>query len=102
MRLITAWTDVLNQDLTLRIVILLMSACTFLFAVTTLRLALRDPLVIERECLTVARAHSSAKHTAGEIESFIRVSIPKRFDSDALDVSEMLSPQEKAYRDREQ
>jgi hypothetical protein len=62
---------------------------------------MRDPLVIERECITRQVRPVSAKVTAEEIERFARFVIPKRFDSDATDSGSFLTPAELATRAKE-
>lgn len=102
MKLINAWSQVTSQNVTLRFVICCLAICTFALAVCSVRLALKDPLVIERECFSRMLTPADPKHTAAEIENFIRVALPKRFDTRAQDAFAFLSPEERNFRNREQ
>jgi hypothetical protein len=102
MKFTTAWANVLTQNLTLRAGVLLLALCALVFSISTVRLALRDPIVIERECFSKAMTPMSTKHTSAEIDAFIRVAIGKRFDSDATDYQVYLSDAESGFRGKEQ
>ena len=103
MRLITAWTDVSNQNVTLRIISTGMSLALIFCGYTISRLSLRLPLIIDRGCTSgVAKTSSNEKHTVQEIDSFLRVALLDRFDTNAPIRSPYLSPEEARFRDQEQ
>lgn len=102
MRFTAAWSNVLSQNMTLRVALLLVSVCAVIFSIATVKLSMRVPLVIERGCYSSVAAVSDGKHTRGEIESFIDKALSKRFDSSATDAVLYLSDEEYAFRMKEQ
>ena len=103
MRFVTAWADVANQNVTLRIVSAGMSLALMFCGYTISRLSLRPPLIIDRGCTSnVAEVSSNGKHTIQEIESFLRVALSDRFNTNAPLRSPYLSTEETRFRDQEQ
>lgn len=102
MKFTEAWADVLNQNNALKITLAISTVCTFILCVTTVRLALRDPLVIERECYSRQVTPVQTKQTLSEIENFVWATLSRRFDSDAVESRAYLGEEEYAYRLKEQ
>src|SRR4051794_36631107 len=103
MKFSVAWTNILSQNITLRVVVLALALFCGVLSVCTVRLALREPLLIERDCsATRALKTVDTKHSAQEIDQFIRFALPKRFDTAAQDFKLFLSDEEAAYRAKEQ
>jgi hypothetical protein len=102
MKFTTAWANVLTQNMTLRASIAVLGVCALVLSISTVKLALRDPLIIERECVSKSRQATSTKHTPVEIDAFVRTALPKRFDSDAADAQVVLSSEENGFRAKEQ
>ncbi len=102
MKFTEAWIDVINQNNLLKVALAVSTLCTFVLCVTVVQLALRNPLVIDRECYSKAVSPAATKQTASEIESFVRFSLPKRFDTEAPDSRVLLGEEEYAYRLKEQ
>ena len=102
MKFTAAWSEVLNQNNSLKLTLAASLTCTFLLCVTTVRLALRDPLVVERECYSKPLLPVKTKQTLSEIENFVWSAIGKRFDSDAVESRAFLGEEEYAYRLKEQ
>ena len=102
MKFTEAWIEVLNQNNLLKAALAISTVCTFVLCVTVVRLALRDPLIVERECYSRVLSPVATKQTPSEIEGFIRSSLAKRFDSDAVDARNSLGEEEYAYRLKEQ
>lgn len=102
MKFTVAWSQVVSQNVALRASLIALSACSFVFCIATIRLSLREPLVIERECLSRAVPVTDAKHSVAEIESFIRHALTKRFDTQAVDALVFLSADEARSREKEQ
>jgi len=102
MKFTEAWIDVINQNNLLKAALAISTVCTFVLCVTVVQLALRDPLLIERECYSRAVSPATTKQTASEIENFVRFSLPKRFDTEAVDPRVLLGEEEFAYRLKEQ
>jgi hypothetical protein len=102
MRFTVAWANVQNQNITLRLCLLLTSICALLFCITTVRLSLKTPLLIERECFSKAIGNIPSQTTSADIEAFVKVALSKRFDSDAADIKSFLSDEEWNFRLKEQ
>jgi len=102
MRFTTAWANVLSQNVALRFVTITLSTVSLIFCIATIRLALKDPFIIERECYSTLRPQADPKHTTAEIESFVITALSKRFDSNASDSKVFLSTTEEGFRAKEQ
>jgi len=102
MRFTAVWTDVLTQNVTLRVLLIALSVTTLLLAASTVRLAVREPLIVERGCVSTPAKTGSGKHTNQEIEAFVRQAIPKRFDSKGSEAQLVLSSDEYGFRLKEQ
>ncbi len=102
MKFHVAWSSVINQNITLRAAVLGLSACCLCLTIAAVRLAVRQPLLIERECLSRVVTPVNTQVTPQEIDNFVHFVIPKRFDSDAVDSAVVLSSDEESFRNREQ
>ncbi len=102
MKFTVAWANVISQNITLRIVVGVLTLCSLFFSIALARLAIREPLIIERECFSRTLNSSNGKHNDKEIENFIRVAIPLRFDSKTSDYRSYLSDDEISFRMKEQ
>ena len=101
MRFTEVWAEVLSQNNSLKWATLSLSVLTVALATCLISLAMREPLVFERECYTKALSPTSSRPSNDEIERFIRVALSKRFDTDALDVPVFLSASELNVRSKE-
>lgn len=102
MKFTVAWANVLSQNVTLRAAVVLLALCSLVFSIATVRLALNEPIIIERECYSKAVTRGNSKHSAHEIESFLKVAISKRFDTNVTGFREYLSEDEVQYHLKEQ
>ena len=102
MKFTSAWANVLSQNVTLRLVVLLLAFCSLFFCISTIRLAVRDPLVVERACYSKVLQPVDPKHTDREVEAFLREAVPARFNSETTKALFLLSDEELAFRKREQ
>lgn len=102
MKFTVAWANVISQNITLRAVVGILTLCSIFFSIALARMAVREPLIIERECFSKTATPVSSKHTDKELETFIRVAIPLRFDSKASDYRGYLSDDELTFRIKEQ
>lgn len=102
MKYSVAWAQVLNENSILKGSVIILGIAVFLFAFSTLKLALRAPLIIDRECYSNAVASSDNKHTQNEMDQFVRIALEKRFNSEAQDFRTYLSGEEAQYRMKEQ
>jgi hypothetical protein len=87
----------------LRVVVLTLALFSGLLTICTVRLALKEPLIVERDC-SASRILKTAdtKRSVQEIEQFVRFALPKRFDTEVQDFKLFLSDEESAYRAKEQ
>lgn len=102
MKFTAVWSGVLSQNITLRIAVTVLSVSCVALSAGLLRLGLRDPLIIDRECTARAVEPGKAGHTGAEIESFLRDALTRRFDTDALNAGIFLSAAEISHRTQEQ
>ena len=102
MRFTTAWSEVVAQNTTLKLVIALLTVLTACLGFTSAKLSMREPLVIERACYSQAVPTGSTRRTEAEIEAFNREMLRERFDSGAILVPGHLSSEEEAFRKQEQ
>jgi hypothetical protein len=101
-RYTVAWADVISENLTLKAAILSLSAISCALLFLSVKLALREPIVIDRGCVTRAIETTSGERSSTEIEAFVREAIHQRFDSDATAIPGYLSEQEDRFRAQEQ
>jgi hypothetical protein len=102
MKFTEAWADVASKNTILKFVVLMLALCCVAFAITTTRLALKEPLVIERSCLSKAATKGSPDRSTSEIEAFVNEAISRRFNSDAPSTDGFLSPEEDLGRKKDQ
>lgn len=81
MRFPLAWADVASQNVALRLALIILSLSLMTLSVCSVKLALRTPLIIDRGCVSQAIFPSSIDRSESEIEVFLRLAIPMRFDS---------------------
>ena len=102
MKFSLAWAEIANQNVLLKTALACVSICAVCFAVVSLKLALKEPLIIERSCFNRLVKSGDARRTNEEIETFVRIALEQRFDSDAKSKSEFLSTVESSQRMQEQ
>jgi hypothetical protein len=68
-----------------------------------LKFSLREPLLIERGCLSqVIHPASSTEHTESEIRAYLQVALSQRFDTESVADTSLISEGEKLNRKKEQ
>ena len=102
MRFTAVWSQTLAQNVTLRVLLVALSITTLALAASTVGLAVREPLIVERGCVSAAAKTGSTKHSVEEIDAFVRQAMPKRFDSKGVEAQLVLSPDEYGFRLKEQ
>ena len=102
MRFVSAWSDVLNQNITLRVVILALTICLAVVSILAAHEGLKDPIVVERSCFTQIAKTGSSQHTKEEIEAFVKIALSQRFDTSVNASPEVLSVEEIGFRKQEQ
>jgi hypothetical protein len=102
MKFSTAWAEVANQNLVLKIALSSVSVCALCFAVITMKLALKEPIVIERACYSKQLKIADPRRTNEEIEEFVRLALEQRFDTEVKSRANFISLNEMALRAQEQ
>lgn len=102
MKFASAWAEIAKQNLTLKVAIASLSFCSALLAIVSLKLALREPLVVERSCFNRALKTVDPRRTKEEIEAFVRIALEMRFNTDAKAANEMIANAEVVNRTQEQ
>jgi hypothetical protein len=102
MKYTEAWSSVVSQNLNLKVTSLILGAIAMILGLTTLRLTFKDSIVIERGCYSSLANKVEDKHTAQEIETFIKVALSQRFDSQTQPTDGLLAIDELNLRTQEQ
>lgn len=102
MKFTVAWAKVISENSILKGVVVSLTMLVLFLGVTSLKLSLRDPLVIERACFSKVANIVDTKKTTVEIEAFLKEAIAQRFDSSTNQPTNYLSAEEKNVREREQ
>lgn len=102
MRFNIAWANTMAHNVTLKVALMALSFVTVALTLSTAKLSIRKPIIIDRGCFTSVVEGSSNEHTTTEIESFVKEAIRQRFNSDATPIPDYLSPEELAARLQEQ
>ncbi len=109
MRFNLAWAHSAAQNVTLKASLLILGFVTIALAITTARLAMRTPLIIERPSdrsfelgCSSHSVETSTGHTSSEIDAFVREALRQRFNSDAKPIPTYLSNDEESARSQEQ
>lgn len=102
MKFTSAWAEIAKQNLTLKVALASLSFCAALLALVSLKLALREPLVVERACYNRTLKTVDPRRTKEEIEAFVRLAMEMRFNTDAKISAEIVTSSELANRVQEQ
>lgn len=103
MKVSTAWARVASENSVLKFVVLCLTGLTLFLGFSALKLALKEPLVIDRGCFSKkATALTDGKRTQSEIEAFLKEALTQRFDSAASVRNGFISSEESGLREKEQ
>jgi len=102
MRFYTAWMNITWQNITLRVVSLALALCTLSLGFLSAKLALKDPVVIERGCVSEYGAIGSSSRSEKELSAFLKQALEERFNSQVPMVGGLISDSERRVREREQ
>jgi len=98
-----AWAQVLSQNALLKFVILSLTLCTLVLGVMVLKFSLREPLLIERGCLSqIVHPTTNTEHTESEIRAYLQFALSQRFDTQSVADTSLISEGEKLNRKKEQ
>jgi hypothetical protein len=96
-----AWANIVKENSILKYTVLVLGAVTILLTICFTEMGLKNPLVIERGCLSTIVPLADTHHTNAEIESFLEVALQQRFDSRS-NVETFLSGSERELKTKEQ
>jgi hypothetical protein len=102
MKFAAVWANIANQNVLLRLVIACLSLVLITLSIVTTKLAMKEPLVIERECQTHVRPHAGSIQSPEEIKAFVREVVESRFTSGVAPRSEWMAPDQMRQRKMEQ
>jgi hypothetical protein len=102
MKFAAVWADIANQNLLLRFVIATLSLVVITLSVLSTKLALKEPVVIERACQTSERLPANASQSAEEIKGFVKEVLLSRFNSGAAPLMAWMAPDQARQRKIEQ
>ncbi len=102
MKFSTAWAEVANQNLILKIALSSVSICALCFAVIAMKLELREPVIIERGCLSRVVKTANPQRSDDEIQEFVKIALEQRFDTDVKPRVNFVSSNEMNLRAQEQ
>lgn len=102
MKFTVAWAKIASENSILKSVVLCLSVLCLFFGASSLKLALKEPLVVDRGCYSKVASIVDGKRTATEIEAFLKEALTQRFDTQAIVRNDFLSDDEKILRAKEQ
>ncbi len=97
-----AWSEMASQNRTLKLVTFLLFVINIVLCLITLKLSFKEALIIDRGCYSTRVNPANADRSITEIDSFIKIAIAERFDSDFLISKGFISSEEKKLKDLEQ
>lgn len=102
MRFPAAWSEIASENSTLKIVIIALSVGVVSLATVTARLALKEPVVIERGGVVRVAERGTDKVSELEIKMFLKEVIPQRFNTVDLPKTAYFDPSQLKARKIEQ
>lgn len=102
MKFAAVWADIANQNLLLRFVIATLSLVVITLSVISTKLAMKEPVVIERACQTMERLSANASQSPEEIKSFVNEVLISRFNSGVAPRVAWMAPDQARQRKMEQ
>ena len=102
MKIADAWTSVLNQNATLREILGCLALALIVLTISTVRLAYKEPLIIERGYQHNVLTAASSEYTEAEVKKAIESGLKQRFNSKSGLGVQFLNQELSAIRDREQ
>jgi hypothetical protein len=102
MKFALAWSELANQNLTLKVALSSVSVCALVFALLSAKLSLKEPLIVERGCFSTVAKQGNSQRTNDEIEAFVKIALSQRFDTDVKQLRGYLSASEISSRSQEQ
>jgi hypothetical protein len=97
-----AWSELTSQNRTLKLVTFSLFVITLILSLVSLKMSFKEALIIDRGCYSNALNTSKAERSLSEIESFIKLAVSERFDTDSSFNKGFISSDEKKLKDQEQ
>ena len=102
MKFTEAWSKIVSENSILKFTIVCLSTLTLFLGISSMKLALKDPIVVERSCFAKAANLGDGKRSSQEIESFLKEALSQRFDTALQSSLGYVSSDELTLRDKEQ
>ncbi len=98
MKWTVAWAEIASQNVLLKMVTFILGSTTVVLAVALVQVALKDPIVVERSCISKTLLKASTERTESETKSFVEEALAQRFNSDGILIPGWLSSFEENFR----
>ncbi len=102
MKFTHAWANIAKENLNLKAALFITSACVLFLGFATTRLALKDPLIIERSCYSKNIQAARAEPSLEEMNTFIHIALKQRFNTNEEAIEGYLSLDERKNKKSEQ
>ena len=102
MKFTEAWANIAKQNMSLKLALFVVSGCALFLGFSTVRLALKDPVVIERGCFSKQLLGSEVTPNEMEIKTFSKLALEQRFNSNDQVIEGYLSLEERKNKEKEQ
>ena len=97
----SAWSKIILENIGLKAALICMSVIAISLTMLLFVAAGREPLIIERACFSKVAQVTGAQQTKEEIETFLRLALSQRFDSEVRG-AEFLDADLRELRTKEQ
>jgi len=97
MKFSQAWADIAALNVSLKAALLSLAFSCSIGTVGLVKLSLRDPLIIDRECYSSKVKPGNPKHSKEEVQAFARLALEERFNSSPKELG-YLSTNELRFR----
>lgn len=98
MRFPVAWANIISQNLSLRVAIIGLSITTTGLIFLSAKAMFREPLIIDRGCLSNVVETAPSERSAHEISAFLKEALSQRFDTKAQEQVLISRPEQLARR----
>lgn len=102
MRFLSVWDGVINENTTLKVSVFALTISLITVAAALAFSSKKPALVIERSCFSKAVKAQETALNKTEIETFLKMAVEKRFNTDAFEIDQFLSLKQRELRRAEQ
>ena len=89
MRITSAWTRLILENTGLKSALICLTLICFALSALLFEASSKEPLIIERTCFSRAIEITGSLQTKEEVDTFVRLALSQRFDSEAKTVDLM-------------